>query len=110
MKKHTLRLLSIGMIIAILLGALTACGGGKVSGKYYDEDGNYMDFKSGGKVVFGGPDMPAEFSSFELDYKVNGDKVVISMTLFGMTEEIQTLTIIDSKTLQDEDGEIIRKK
>jgi len=129
MKKHTMRLVSIVVIVVMLLGALTACGGGGISGKYYIDVNSllsamgmtaeelaeiglsvddifgeisdfYMDFKSGG-IVEGWADGEMDTAK----YTVSGSTVTITSD----GGEVTTFKIINSKTIEgDMEGMAVR--
>jgi len=105
MKKS--RLFTAGILsLMLVFGLLAGCeeesnsssgGGTTLSGKYvYDEDDYYITFNSNNTFtgVYGG-------SSISGTYIVSGSTVTLTISGYG----IETLTIINSITLRDSDGD-----
>ena len=79
------RALCLCMILILLSLLLTACGGNKLSGTYYCTDGISQTFTLKGDTV--------TMSSFGINatgkYKIDGDKITISYSLFGIPYDWQ---------------------
>lgn len=79
------RALCLCMILILLSLLLTACGDNKLSGTYYSTDGISQMFTFKGDTV--------TMSAFGINatgkYKIDGDKLTISYSLFGIPYDWQ---------------------
>jgi uncharacterized repeat protein (TIGR02543 family) len=90
--KKTTRLSYLFMIF-LLFFSIAACGGGSVTGKYYQYDGetkieeSWFELKNGSKWV--------DNDGLEGRFEIKGDKITLYSELFGEEEELMSGTIKD---------------
>ena len=77
-KKTTIRIAICAMIVTLASTLLVACGGG-LSGTYYSADGLQAFTFNGDNVT-----MSAFGVNANGKYKIEGDKIIITYSLFGM--------------------------
>jgi len=82
MKKALAKILALTLILASAFVVLVSCGGAKIEGTYGTETGNItLEFK-GNNVTYTltksdlfDPEAEPEKSTYEMTYKINGDKI-----------------------------------
>ena len=77
-KKTTIRIAICAILVTLASSLLVACGGG-LSGTYYSADGLQAFTFSGDNVT-----MSAFGINANGKYKIEGDKIIITYSLFGM--------------------------
>ena len=96
------KLLALLLALAMMLTMLVGCGGdsGAIEGKWIleEDNDNYLEFQSGGKLIIG-----SAYGSQEAEYKVDGDE----LTLIREDGDQRTydFEIDGDKLVIDEDGE-----